>query len=199
MIDGKTALRVAFGVALCSLSLGCDEADGGEDSARLELEEALTQTRATDCFSNGEGLFIQNQLNSVAGEPDFVFGLYVDDQCSAPFVQIRTRVSRELGAAIEGIDGAYELDVTRESLHATPFTEDAAGALEAAGCGTTTVGSSMDVSETGCFGFEAIGECGFDFDIAAVVDGVVFGGERNDDMCEPQGRPSQLGTLGFSA
>lgn len=178
----------------------CTVAPTDDDSGGVAIEQALAQRRVTACAPTENELYLQARINTGTSQhADFAVTFYTDEGCTEPFVQIRTEVERELGEALDMPAGAYELDVARLALFATAASEDGAEALRAAGCpGEYPPTQEVDVSPTGCFGFEAIDDCGFDFDIVALHQDILFGGSRGGDMCVPEGRPMLLGDTGFA-
>ncbi|MEM9463316.1 MAG: hypothetical protein AAGF11_54745 [Myxococcota bacterium] len=185
---------------LTATTTACGAAQTDDDSGGAAVEEALAQPRTTACDPTQSGLYVQARINTGTSQhADFAVTFYTDEDCTEPLVQIRTEVERELGEALEMPAGAYELDVARLALFATAASEDGARALVDAGCpGQYPPTQEVDVSATGCFGFEAVDDCGFDFDIVALQHDVLFGGSRGGNMCVPEGRPIILGDTGFA-
>ena len=60
------------------------------------------------------------------------------------------------------------------------------------GTGAWQIGATQDISNTGCFTFKPLSQCGADYDVARVDADHFSNGARDADLCTPAGRPTRL-------
>ncbi len=124
------------------------------------------------------------------------YKFFADAQCLKPLYSFVFKGKVEMGAPAVGVADAMQAKVSFERIL---FTLDCPrGASAAAQCadGKFTVGVQRDVSNSNCLFMKSVKSCGFDYDIVRIKDGMATPGFRTADMCKPEGRPTQLQTIG---
>ena len=66
------------------------------------------------------------------------------------------------------------------------------------GTGAWQIGATQDISNTGCFTFKPLSQCGADYDVARVDADHFSNGARDADLCTPAGRPTRLADFSFN-
>ncbi|MGL5837145.1 MAG: hypothetical protein ACRCY3_01440 [Sphingorhabdus sp.] len=121
---------------------------------------------------------------------------FADPECTKPMYSFVFKGFVEMGQPVKGMADTVEAKVT---FTQTLFTLDSPrGMSAAASCadGKFDVGVQRDVSDTTCLFMRPIKECGFDYDIVRMKDGIAIPGFRTVDMCTPAGRPTKLQSVG---
>ncbi len=124
------------------------------------------------------------------------YKFFADAQCTKPLYTFVFKGTVEMGDPVEGLKDTVDAKVTFERIL---FTLDSPrGAAAAAGCadGRFEVGVQRDVSDATCLFMKPVAECGFDYDIVQMKEGVAIPGFRTDNMCMPAGRPTTLQSVG---
>jgi hypothetical protein len=124
------------------------------------------------------------------------YKFFADAQCLKPMYSFVFKGKVEMGAPAVGVADTMQAKVSFERIL---FTLDSPrGASAAAQCadGKFTVGVQRDVSSSNCLFMKSVQSCGFDYDIVRIKDGMATPGFRTADMCKPEGRPTQLQTIG---
>ncbi len=124
------------------------------------------------------------------------YRFFADEQCTLPLYSFVFIGGIEMGDPVPEIPDAVEATVTFDRIL---FTLESPRGMEAArDCadGDFAIGVQRDVSDSDCLFMKAIPDCGVDYDIVKIADGVATPGFRSADMCTPAGRPSKLQTEG---
>ncbi len=102
----------------------------------------------------------------------------------------------ETGAPAVGVADTIQAKVSFERILFTLDSPRGASAAALCADGKFTVGVQRDVSGSNCLFMKSVKFCGFDYDIVRIKDGMATPGFRTADMCKPEGRPTQLQTIG---
>ena len=124
------------------------------------------------------------------------YKFYADPDCTKPLYSFVFKGGVELGEPVAGLADTVEAKVTFERVLFTLDSPRGRPAADACGDGEFEVGVQRDVSDTTCLFMQPVDDCGFDFDIVQMKDGVATPGFRTANMCTPEGRPVQLQTEG---
>lgn len=124
------------------------------------------------------------------------YTFYADAACSRTLFVVRTSGPYRLGATVAGRPQARAVDVIFEKRFLTIEAPEMLARVANCGRGNWQVGVQQDISDTACLVFKSKAQCGADYDIVTIADGVLFPGLRTPDMCTPAGRPTELQTTG---
>jgi hypothetical protein len=124
------------------------------------------------------------------------YKFFADAQCIKPLYSFVFKGKVELGDAVQGVADAVQAKVSFERILFTLDSPRGAKAAEQCADGKFVVGVQRDVSDSNCLFMKPVKSCGFDYDIVRIKDGMATPGVRTADMCHPEGRPTQLQTVG---
>lgn len=173
-------------LTFCSIGLGMAQAQQGP-AEFSSLPCASVALGPTETVSHVQRIYVFK-----GNEQTTQYKFFADDTCIKPLYSFVFKGSVELGKPVTGIPDAVEAKVTFER---TLFTVDSPrGMKDAMDCadGKFDVGVQRDVSDSNCLFMKPIKDCGFDYDIARIKDGVATPGFRTEDMCTLAGRPTKL-------
>jgi hypothetical protein len=187
---------------VAGLATACDSGDEtGDEAARRVVQDALRGTWLTECLPTGTDSWGTFSFANEGATGSFTYTMHGDEDCSLALATFSLFSEQRVGALIESAGpGARELDILYDRMSATALVEDMAVAFEQAGCGggAVVVGEPVDISETGCFAFKPLADCPADYDIMRIdEDDRYYNGVRTENMCVPEGRPTQLNSFAF--
>jgi hypothetical protein len=169
-----------------SINLGAAQAQQGP-AEFSSLPCASVALGPTDTVSHVQRIYVFKGT-----EQTTQYKFFADEKCAKPLYSFVFKGSVELGKPVTGIADAVEARVKFDRIL---FTLDSpSGLKDAASCadGKFDIGVQRDVSDSNCLFMKPIKDCGFDYDIARIKDGVATPGFRTADMCAPSGRPTKL-------
>lgn len=127
------------------------------------------------------------------------FTLFGDDACSYKLSTATIAGPFELADSVEGLEDTRQGNFSRSSVTLVAYDQGMADYFGASGCGTEawTVGTSQDISTTGCapLGAEPIADCPTEFDIVKLDGDNLYFGDRSHGMCDEVHRTSVLQTV----
>lgn len=186
-------------MALLATACSGDESD--DEAARQAVQDAMRGTWETQCSPTGPDSWGSFSFTNQGANGSFTYTMY-DETCSVPLAEFSLFSEQRVGALVESAGpGVRELDILYDRLSATALVEDMAVAFEQAGCGEgdVVVGEEIDITETGCFTFKPLADCPADYDIMRIdEDDRFYNGVRTENMCVPEGRPTQLNSFAFA-
>ncbi len=171
--------------------------------AQQELEGTwLAPCLANPPDMNGQVSYAQAQFTYLpSGQGAFQYSLYGDPSCTSRLAVFLIESDITLGNELPALaKGTWEMNVKYRKLSATPYVEGFVQGFTGARCGTGAwqIGATQDISNTGCFTFKPLSQCGADYDVARVDADHFSNGARDADMCTPAGRPTRLADFSFN-
>jgi hypothetical protein len=121
---------------------------------------------------------------------------FADNACQLPLYSMVFKGRADAGAPVPAVADAYQVKVALERVLFTLDSPRGAAGAKACADGAFEVGVQRDVSAFACLHIAPKADCGVDYDIVRVKDGIVTPGFRSANMCTPQGAPTSLQSAG---
>jgi len=187
-----TKIRNLFLLFTGLIVLSCEEVYEAA-SIREFREDLLGEWESVDYEDNG-ATFGFRRLKIEKSRWSIEVNVYADANGQFPLFRIDYEGPYEITGPSSVLPGAFNGTFAFAEKHLTLLTDDPA-VIEGLGfqdCGLQ-LGIKTDVSEMGCSFVESVEECPADYDLISIEDGILYPGRRTDNMCEPEGRPTQRG------
>ncbi len=124
------------------------------------------------------------------------YRFFADENCTLPMYTMVFQGGIALGDPVPGLQDTVEATVRFDRVLFTLDSPRGAAAAAECGDGQFEIGIQRDVSDDHCLFMQPRGDCGFDYDVVQILNGVATPGFRTADMCAPEGRPTRLQSAG---
>ena len=120
--------------------------------------------------------------------------VYQDKDGHKPLFELEFEGTYEITEPSPVKEGSFNGTYNVDSKHLTLLTQDE-GVISSLGFDTCGLeyGKRIDVAQ-GCSFIESIAQCPTDYDLITLKNGMLYRGKRLENMCEPEGRPTELGS-----
>ena len=186
----KKLLQFIFCVTLSAMGAGAAFAQ----PAPSEWSSAPCSTVA---LGPGGNLSNIQRTFYLAGKNNTIqYRFFADDKCTLGLFSVVIKGGVEIGKPVAGVEGAVDVKVDFDRVLFTLDSPRCAAAAKGCGDGNFEVGVQRDVTDSGCLFVNPKAQCGVDYDIMRIKDGMATPGFRSADMCKPEGRPTALQSIG---
>jgi hypothetical protein len=192
-------------VAACSTSdttssSGATSGGGGAGGGVADLGTALLGTwTSKDCEPSGSMNSRRRTYIFAPTDVKITYELFVGTTCEAgpKVLTVTTHGTAEFVAPSAKVEGATDVVFTFKSRAITPTASGVDVLKSACGQYTWTADVEVDISKDGCGTLvQSDTDCPVEYDLAALVDGVAYFGDRSQPLCSEATRPTKLAQWG---
>ena len=179
-----------------SLALIISSCDSNDDQASLAPIDVFRQSMVGDWQSQSSE-FDEEAQNfgyrtlSIQGDTwGIVVERFADMERTIPLFTLEFEGPYEITEESSVIPGSYNGTFSFSEKYFTTFIDPAL--LGLSDC-DLEIGVRKDVSDMDCGWLESVTHCPADYDLITVEGTVLTPGKRTEDMCSPEGRPTEKG------